>query len=59
MLLKYMDCITCVTEDLIREAPEVAYLPLESSNKLTRLFPWKKDDMRPMVNQFADFIQSR
>lgn len=57
-VLKYMDCITCVTEDLIREAPGVAYLPFESSNKLTCLFLWKKDDMRPMVNQFADFIQS-
>lgn len=57
-VLKYMDCITCVTEDLIREAPGVAYLPFESSNKLTCLFLWKKNDTRPIVTQFADFIQS-
>lgn len=57
-VLKYMDCITCVTEDLVREAPGVAYLPFESSNKLTCLFLWKKNDTRPIVTQFADFIQS-
>lgn len=57
-VLKYMDCITCVTDDLIREAPGVAYLPFESSNELTCLFLWKKNDTRPIVTQFADFIQS-
>lgn len=57
-VLKYMDCITCVTEDLVREAPGVVYRPFESPGRLTCLFLWKKDDTRPLVTQFADFTQS-
>ncbi len=58
-VLKYMDCITCVTEDLVREAPGVVYRPFESPDRLTCLFLWKKNDTRPIVTQFSDFIQSR
>ena len=57
-VLKYMDCVTCVTEDLVREAPGVVYRPFESLDRLTCLFLWKKNDTRPLVTQFADFIQS-
>ncbi|MDD5893264.1 MAG: hypothetical protein PUC67_02800, partial [Coriobacteriaceae bacterium] len=57
-VLKYMDCVTCVTEDLVRVAPGVVYRPFESLDRLTCLFLWKKNDTRPLVTQFADFIQS-